>query len=155
MSAMRTLSKMVVAPLALFALSGCQAAPAGEPPGAVAAAGPVDALPLEPGYYVRTDESCGDASAAGVHLVSRAGLRWVTSHCLFERIEHLGGSRYRVLQSCGDHHGAAEATALYEVPDRDSFSFRDDAGWEHAARRCPQEQLPEPWRSEDLRGLVD
>lgn len=152
---MKTLTRIGLAPLALLALSGCQAAPADAPPAAASAGTIVEALPLEPGYYVRTDETCGDASAAGVHLVNRVGLRWVTSHCLFERIEHLGGSSYRVVQSCGDHHGAEAGTAMYEVPDPASFSFEDDAGWAHAARLCPQEQLPEPWRSEDLGGLLD
>lgn len=56
-----------VAALALLALSGCRVAPSGAPPDSAAAAVPVDALPLEPGYYVRTDETCADASSAGVH----------------------------------------------------------------------------------------
>jgi len=153
MSAMRTLSKMVVAPLALFALSGCQAAPAGEPPGAVAAAGPVDALPLEPGYYVRTDETCADASGAGLHLVNGTGLRWVSSFCVFDRIERTGDTTWRVHQSCGDHGGAGQEVAEYDIPDRTSFSFRSDSGWEHAARLCPQGELPEPWRSENPGGF--
>ena len=144
------------APLALLLLLGCQpdaaAGPAPTPPAATPEG--IDALPLDFGYYVRTDEPCDDATSAGVHLVNRAGMRWVTSFCLYERIERTGANRYRVHQRCGDHGGTGLEVADYEIPDRTSFSFRSDSGWEHAARLCPQREMPEPWRSEDISDQV-
>jgi hypothetical protein len=149
----------IVLSVAALGLTGCEPAsadtaadpatpPAGEP---VA----LDELPLDRGYYVRTDESCAGASAAGVQLLRSAGLQWVTSHCLFDRIEQLGPATYRVTQFCGDQRETHATTALYEITDRHSFSFTDDNGWEHAARLCPQRELPEPWRSEDISDLID
>ncbi|WP_202844340.1 hypothetical protein [Luteimonas saliphila] len=155
---MKTTITTAIAPLALL-LAGCQPGPAGAATDGTAppevAPEVVDELPLDRGYYVRSDESCRDASAAGVQLLRRAGLQWVTSHCLFDRIERIDATTYRVTQSCGDHHGAAPAAAVYEIPDRTSFSFVDDQGWEHAARLCPQPEMPEPWRSEDIGELID
>lgn len=147
-----------MAPLALLLLlAACQpdaaaranADPATPASGAEAAAG----LPLDHGYYVRTDETCAGASAAGLHLVNRTGLRWVSSFCVFDRIERTGDTTWRVHQSCGDHGGAGQEVAEYDIPDRTSFSFRSDSGWEHAARLCPQGELPEPWRSENPGGF--
>lgn len=145
-----------LAPLALLLLLGRQPDAAAGPAPTQPAATPevVDALPLDFGYYVRTDEPCDDATSAGVHLVNRAGMRWVTSFCLYERIERTGANRYRVHQRCGDHGGTGLEVADYEIPDRTSFSFRSDSGWEHAARLCPQREMPEPWRSEDISDQV-
>ena len=148
------------ASLVLLALPGCRpdavaaaGQPAGEPAGEPAGASA--ALPLEHGYYVRTDETCADASSAGVHLLNATGLRWVTSYCVFDRIERTGETSWRVHQSCGDRHPAGQEVAEYEIPDRRSFSFTTEHGWEHAARLCPQQEMPEPWRSEDIRALVE
>lgn len=159
---MKTASTIVAVPLALSALLGCgpgaaDAAMTAQPADPSAAMEPVilDELPLDRGYYVRTDETCAQASPAGVHLLRRAGLQWVTSHCLFDRIEQTGPSTYRVAQSCGDPSGTEAAIAIYEIADSTSFAFRDEHGWEHAARLCPQRDLPAPWRDEDLRDLID
>jgi hypothetical protein len=104
----------------------------------------VDILPLERGFYVRADETCAAASQAGTALLRRAGLQWATSQCVFDSIEKIGPTRYRVEQTCGDAAHRLRATATYEIPDRRSFSFKDDNGWEHAARFCAQRDLPSP-----------
>jgi len=115
----------------------------------------LEQLPLERGFYVRSDERCQDATSAGTSLLRHAGLQWVTSHCVFELIEQIGPTTYRVLQSCGDPAYSERAIAIYEIPDRKSFSLTDDNGWEHAARLCAQADLPEPWRGADLSDLID
>lgn len=120
-----------------------------------ALAQPLDELPLERGFYVRTDESCKTATNAGTALLRRAGLQWVTSHCIFDRIEQTGPTTYVVTQSCGDAVYSAEATAKYEIHDRTSFSFVDSTGWAHAARLCLQPDMPQPWRELDISDLIE
>jgi len=122
---------------------------------AVVLAQPLDELPLERGFYVRIDETCNTATNAGTALLRRAGLQWVTSHCIFDRIEQTGPTTYLVSQSCGDAAYSNETTATYEIPDRASFSFIDDNDWEHAARLCAQRDMPQPWRDLDISDLID
>lgn len=120
-----------------------------------ASAQPLDELPLERGFYVRVDETCKTATNAGTALLRRAGLQWVTSHCIFDLIEQTGPTTYVVAQSCGDAAYHHKATATYEIPDRVSFSFVDGNGWEHAARLCAQPDMPQPWRGLDISDLID
>jgi hypothetical protein len=112
-------------------------------------------LPLERGFYVRTDETCKTATNAGTALLRRAGLQWATSHCIFDRIEQTGATTYLVAQSCGDAAHREKATATYEIPNRTSFSFVDSNGWEHAARLCAQRDMPQPWRGLDISNPLD
>lgn len=121
----------------------------------LALAQPLNELPLDRGFYVRTDETCQTATNAGTALLRRTGLQWVTSHCIFESIEQTGPTTYRVSQSCGDAAYMDSATATYEIPDRTSFSFSDSNGWEHAARLCAQKDMPQPWRSLDISDLIE
>lgn len=109
-------------------------------------------LPLERGFYVRTDESCGTANNAVTALLTRSGLQWVTSRCSFGSIAQTGPTSWEVVQNCD---GPGEATAVWDIPDRTSFSFTDSNGWDHAARFCAQSDLPEPWRSNDISDLID
>lgn len=109
-------------------------------------------LPLERGFYVRTDETCGTANNAVTALLTRSGLQWVTSRCTFGRIAQTGPTTWEVVQTCD---GPGEATATWEIPDRTSFSFTDTNGWEHAARFCAQSDMPQPWRSNDISDLID
>jgi hypothetical protein len=121
----------------------------------VVLAQPLEELPLERGFYVRTDETCKTATNAGTALLRRAGLQWVTSHCIFDRIEQTTPTTYLVTQSCGDTNYSDKANATYEIPDRASFSFTDDNGWEHAARLCAQRDMPQPWRDLDISDMID
>lgn len=112
----------------------------------------VQELPLDRGFYVRTDETCRTASTAGLAMLTREGLRWMDSACTFGQIEKTGPTTYRVVQTCD---GPGQATATWEITNRTSFSFKDTNGWEHTARFCAQKSLPEPWRSNDISGLIN
>lgn len=109
-------------------------------------------LPLDRGFYVRTDETCRTASMAVLAVLTREGLSWTNSACTFGKIEKTGPTTYRVVQTCD---GLGETTATWEIKNRTSFSFKDTTGWEHAARFCAQRSLPEPWRSNDISGLIN
>lgn len=112
----------------------------------------VQELPLDRGFYVRTDETCRTASTAGLAILTREGLLWMDSACTFGRIEKTGSATYSVEQTCD---GPGQATATWEITDRTSFSFKDTNGWEHTARFCAQQSLPEPWRSNDISDLIN
>lgn len=116
----------------------------------------VDELPLDRGYYVRTDASCATASNATAALLQRQGLYWGSSFCTFERIEQTGPSRFRVQQACGDPRGgiAAPVPAEWVIKDRTSLSFKDSEGWEHAARLCSQRDMPAGFRETDISELI-
>lgn len=119
---------------------------------AIVAAETVRELPLDRGFYVRTDATCRTASNATLAVLTRQGLQWSGSACTFGKIEKTGPTTYRVEQTCD---GPGEATATWEIKDRTSFSFKDTNGWEHTARFCAQRSLPEPWRSNDISGLIN
>lgn len=111
----------------------------------------VSALPLERGFYVRSDATCRTASLDTLALLTRQGLQWSGSACTFGRIEKLGPTTYRVEQTCD---GPGKATATWQIRSPTAFSFKDANGWEHTASLCPQKSLPEPWRSNDVSGLI-
>lgn len=111
----------------------------------------VPELPLDRGFYVRTDATCRTASLATLAILTRQGLQWAGSACTFGPIEKTGATTYRVEQTCD---GPGKAIATWQITSRTAFSFRDETGWDHAATFCPQKSLPEPWRSNDISGLI-
>ncbi|WP_374012832.1 hypothetical protein [Pseudoxanthomonas koreensis] len=141
---------------AAIALAGCSGAGAADTAADTAATpGQIDTLPLERGYYVRTDDTCATASGATTALLRREGLFWGGSFCRFAGIEQTGPTTFRVQQACGDHHGAPEPTpAEWVITDRTSFSLRDSEGWEHAARLCAQQDMPVHFRDTDIAELI-
>lgn len=139
--------RMALAMALVVATAACganEAAPAD------AATEVVEALPLVRGYYVSTEVACGVASNATLALVRSDGI----SACGFDRIERIGESRYRVLESCTDHQGPEPVTSAftnqYEIIGRDRYRVSDDHGWQAEFRFCPQETLPDPWRDNDI-----
>lgn len=141
-----------------FGLSACTGAAESPTPAEASsdAATVVPELPLERGFYVRTDDTCATASNATAAVLGREGLFWSTSACNFRKIEQTGATTFRVEQACGDLRDQATAPALAEwvVTDRTSFRFIDDAGWEHEARLCAQQDMPADFRDMDISALT-
>lgn len=143
---------------AAFGLSACTRA--AEPPTPTEASADtatvVSELPLERGFYVRTDDTCATASSASAAVLGRGGLFWSTSTCTFGKIEQTGATTFRVEQACGDPggQGAPGAVAEWVVTDRNAFRFVDDAGWEHEARLCAQQDMPADFRDMDISALT-
>lgn len=137
----------------LLAIAGCTADPApataaGPPAAPPPAQATVESLPLERGYYVSTDTACGDASRATLALVRGDGI----SECDFDRIEALGGDRYRVVQAC-DPDGVEPMTVEYRL-DGDRQYRMVGEHWESEFRYCPQPSLPEEYRDNDISDLI-
>lgn len=158
---------MLLACLVAIACAACNAADT--PPGAAVAssgpgrAQPVDALPLQPGYYVSTDTRCEEASNATLHVMNAegdgyGGFTTPPYFCTFDKVEQVGPSLYRVTETCQGSHGEGGADtsgALYEIIDRTSYRAERESGWQNSARRCPRAQLPALWREEDIGSFVD
>lgn len=124
----------------------------------------VTELPLDRGYYVRTDATCATASGATTALLRRNGLYWGSSFCTFQGIKQTGPTTFRVRHYCEDVRAPqpptpipAEmlTTAEWLIPDRTSFSFTDNNGWEHEARYCPQQEMQDEFRSGDISELIE
>lgn len=119
-------------------------------------------LPLDRGYYVRTDATCATASNATAALLRRDGLYWGSSFCIFQGIEQTGPDTFRVKHYCSEPRAPAPPTPIpadwlttadWVIRDRRSFSFKDSEGWEHEARLCAQQDMPEGFRG-DIAELI-
>lgn len=145
-------------------LVACDAAGEAQPAAsmAVAEAGPattatetVDTLPLRRGFYVRNDDTCAMPSNATLALVRRGGI----GGCDFAGIERIGESRYRVQQTCKEHQGPApstyELTQEYEILAEDRYRVTYEYGETVEFGFCPQQSLPEPWKTNDISDLID
>ncbi len=78
------------------------------------------------------------------------GINAARAHCQYTRIEKIGDNTYSVSEEC--HFipgGSGERELEITVDDRTSYTLTDgDSTW--SARHCPQESLPEPWRTNDI-----
>jgi nucleoid-associated protein YgaU len=115
----------------------------------------VDALPLRRGFYVRSDDTCAAPSNATLGLVRRDGI----TSCDFTAIERIGESRYRAREACterGFQRGERyEVVNEYEVLAEDRYRVTYEYGETVEFGFCPQQSLPEPWRSNDISDLID
>jgi hypothetical protein len=120
-------------------------------------------LPLDRGYYVRTDATCATASNATAALLRRQGLYWDGSFCSFHGIEQTGPNTFRVKQFCSDPRAPEPptpipadwlVTAEWVIKDRASFSFKDSEGWEHEARLCAQQSMPADYSRNNIAELI-
>jgi hypothetical protein len=113
------------------------------------------ALPLQKGFYVASDTPCGEASNATLSLLLSEGLNWAREACQFTSIEEAGPRAWRITESCAELGSPERYTQVVEWTSIDDQQFRrvSDAGWVHEARRCPQADLPDPWRDTDLSDL--
>lgn len=123
-----------------------------------AAAEVLDELPLQRGYYVRTDATCATASNATMALVRRTGI----TDCDFTRIERIGASRYRVEESCAvrapppGHENDRDAyTQEYEILGEDRYRVTYEYGETVEFHFCPQQSLSEMWRDNDISDLIE
>lgn len=123
----------------------------------------ISELPLDRGYYVRTDATCATASDATAALLRRQGLFWGGSFCTFHGIEQTGPTTFRVKQYCSDPRAPEPptpipadwlTTAEWVITDPASFTFKDSEGWEHEARLCAQRDMPGDFRSTNIADLI-
>lgn len=121
-----------------------------------AQAAPVDKLPLSAGFYVAHGTSCAEASNATLTLVGGRTFNWPQQACAVQSIEQAGPTTYSVTMDC-------EATADFpaetlsiklEIPNDTEYGLSFEAEPPAMSSFCPQDEMPEPWRSNDLSGIL-
>lgn len=153
--------------------AGAPAAPTGEvqaaavaapaepvaPPSGDAAMAP---LPLELGFYVPADIACSDASNATLSLLRRTGINTSRVPCDFTAVEPLGGNRFRVTERCssggpawGTPEEVSTSTATYAIAAPTRFRIESEGGHAVTMQHCPQGELPDPWRSNDIADIIE
>jgi hypothetical protein len=115
-----------------------------------------DSLPIERGYYVRSDSPCQRASNATITLYD--GISFGTAHaeCRAPVIEKLADGSHQITEQCRDTQVDGTPwtafTARYAVMSRTEFVSKSP--FEMAAYRyCKQSELPDPWNTNDLRAV--
>jgi hypothetical protein len=121
-----------------------------------AAAAPTDSLPIERGYYVRSDSPCQRASNATLTLYTGTSFGTAHAECRAPVVEKLADGSHRITEQCRDTEVDGTPwipfTARYAVTSRTEFVSKTE--FEMAAYRyCKQTDLPEPWRNVDLRAV--
>jgi hypothetical protein len=120
---------------------------------AATAAG-ADSLPMERGYYVRSNTACQQASNATITLYD--GISFGHAHLECRKkpvIQKLADGSHQITEHCRETQGPGGPwtafTARYAVLSRTEFI--GITSYEKASYRyCKQSDLPEPWRTNDL-----
>ncbi|MBC7158966.1 MAG: hypothetical protein H5U21_02830 [Porphyrobacter sp.] len=120
------------------------------------------ALPLELGFYVPADIACSDASNATLSLLRRTGINTSRVPCDFTAVEPLGGNRFRVTERCssggpawGTPEEVSTSTATYAIATPTRFRIESEGGHAVTMQHCPQGELPDPWRSNDIADIIE
>ena len=115
----------------------------------------LETLPLDYGFYVRTEASCADASPATLIIHHSKGLLGLMDFCRFEAITQNGPDGYSVSQTCGSDEAHADTdTATYELNGRTQFKMTSPYGWDYTSRLCAQSDLAPPFDEIDLPDLL-
>jgi hypothetical protein len=119
---------------------------------AATAAG-ADSLPIERGYYVRSDTPCQQASTATITLYNGVSFGHAHVECRKPAIRILADRSYQIAEQCRDTQGSGGRwtafAAKYAVPSRTEVT--SITPYQKAAYRyCKQSDLPEPWSTIDL-----
>lgn len=134
------------------------------------ACGPTPAknqLPLQLGFYVAADTPCANASNATLLLLRANGIGGARDFCQFLSIRQLNAQDFLVTESCADVQAseAEQRLVLYHVIDAVSFKLNrvtteqpvqsqpTDTEVFYQGYYCPQSDLPEPWRDNNLSDL--
>lgn len=123
--------------------------------------GAMPVLPIEFGFYVSEGTRCSEASNATLQLIGR---KYMSSGgkvgCDFTSVKPRGGGAFEVDMSCNAlvENVDYDSHALFEVANRTriGITVRDgptDGRW--YVTHCPQSKLPEPWRDNDIRSLIE
>jgi hypothetical protein len=118
-----------------------------------ATAARADSLPIERGYYVRSDTPCQQASNATITLYNGISFGHAHVECRKPTIRKLADGSYQITERCKDTQGPGGPwtvfTARYDVVGRTEFIGKTP--YEKAScKYCKQSDLPEPWSTNDL-----
>ena len=118
-----------------------------------ATAAAADSLPIERGYYVRSNTPCQQASNATITLYDGISFGHAHLECRKPAIQKLADGSHQITEHCRDTQGRGGPwtafTARYAILSRTEFigtTLYEKASY----RYCKQSDLPEPWRTNDL-----
>ncbi len=133
-----------------FALFECLAGPT--------IAEPIDALPLQRGFYVDSTIPCAGADNSSLLLVTREGINSAQAECKISQIDKTGPTTFVVTGDCMElSSGSAlgEAITTYAIPNDHTFGYDSEGAVSGLSRFCPQSELPEPFSTNDISDLLD
>jgi hypothetical protein len=107
-----------------------------------------DILPIKRGYYVTSDTPCGNASSATLSLF------WGSSMdgCKVLSNKKVNDSTYSIKSKCTERGETFTIADTYTIISSTEYK-RVNAG-SSQSRYCAQSQLPEPWRTNDIRSIL-
>lgn len=114
---------------------------------------PRSVLPLERGFFVPAGLDCSEASSATLLLFT--GSEFITSEAVCQiAIRSEDDGLFTCDEACVMSGSEATINNRIRVLVHDSWHFDlQGGGRDKAYDFCPQEYLPEPWRSNDLSDL--
>jgi len=113
-------------------------------------------LLLIPGYYVSSDIPCSDDSNATLQLVTRHQFNWPQQACAIAEEVLATGTVYAVAIDCEEtvDFAAERLNITLDIPDDQHYGLAFSGETPTRMRYCPQSEMPEPWRSNDLSDLI-
>lgn len=110
---------------------------------------------LELGYYVLNSTPCGAASNVDLSLVHWSGINAARTVCEFTSVTPVGPESYDFVQSCQEIglESAQDLQGRITIASPQQFELFVESGT-FSYRYCPQDALPEPWRSVDITDIA-
>lgn len=109
-------------------------------------------LPLHAGFYVSSGTTCDKASNATLLLLKKEGIGGSRYFCNFTKISKLDIKRFDVEEECV-YFQSKDRTLnknQYEVINTKKFIISNQGKNILIANYCSKDQLPLPWRNEDI-----
>lgn len=115
-----------------------------------------EGLPLTRGFYVDAEVGCANASNATLALLKKDGLNSARTDCTFTGFTEQGDGTLAYTETCTDITAgdSYDNEGRIEVLGPDSFRLSGE-GWGTTFVHCPQPDLPEPWRDNDISDLLN
>jgi len=114
-------------------------------------------LPLDQGFFIAADTPCAEASNATLQLVTTSAFNWPQQACAIAAATQTAPTEFAVTLDCeaSSDLPAERLNVVLTIPDAQHFGL-SFAGEPPAFKVfCPQTDLPEPWRTNDLSGFLD
>lgn len=109
-------------------------------------------LPLQAGFYVSSDTTCDKASNATLLLLQKEGIGGARYFCNFTKISKLDFKRFDVEEECV-YFQSNDRTLnknQYEIINTKKFIISNQGKNILIANYCSKDQLPLPWRNENI-----
>ena len=114
-------------------------------------------LPLTRGSYVDAGVGCANAPNATLALLKKDGLNSARTDCVFTGMIDQGGGILAYTETCTDIDYSPDGSGgqpydnegQMQILGPDRFRLFGE-GWETIFAHCPQPELPEPWRNNDI-----